>query len=119
MRFSFSDLKQRRALALVAIIATLVVVVLVSVAVMSSPGTADNGERPVRTPAPEWASADRLVLPDHGEPDGIPFVPFRPRRERWSRQEIAEYWLDPQEIGVDVLDQRVENYMRELLREVP
>lgn len=119
MRFSFHKLKQKRVAVLVAVIATLVVVVLVSVAVMSGPRPTDNEERPVRSPAPEWANADRLVLPDHGEPEGIPFVPFRPRRERWSEQEIAEYWLDPQEIGVDVLDQRVENYVRELLREVP
>ncbi len=118
MRSSFSELKHRGALVPAAIIVTLVAVA-VSTAVISRRGPADNGERPVDTTAPEWASPDRLVLPDHGEPDGIPFVPFRPRRERWTEQEIAEYWFDPQEIGVDVLDERVERSIRELLRGVP
>lgn len=100
-------------------VATLLLLALISAAVLSRPRSSDNQGESVRAPGPEWANADRLVVPDYGETGVPPFVPFRPRRETWSEQEIGEYWLDPQEIGLEVLDERVESYIRELLREVP
>lgn len=68
----------------------------------------------------EWATRDRLVLPeDFGGSDELEWVPHRPRREAWTSEQIAEYWLDPDEIGREVLDEQVEEHIRALLQEVP
>jgi len=94
--------------------------VLIAVAVIVPRGTADTvavDPPPLRS---EWVTADRLVLPeDYASGGELEWVPHRPRREVWTDEQIAEYWLDPSEIGLDVLDEQVENEMRDLLREVP
>jgi hypothetical protein len=95
------------------------VAVLVVVAVMLPRRSADTVEE---TPPParyEWATVERLVLPDDfAVVERFERVPYRPRRERWTDRQLDEYWLDPQEIGLEVLDERVEEQMRRLFEEV-
>lgn len=98
----------------------LAVAIVVVVAVMSRAGSADTEGRAAPVTAPAWATADRLVLPDQFDSVGeLRFVPYRARRETWNDEEIAEYWLDPKDIGLEVLDARVEEYIRHLLDAVP
>ena len=97
-----------------------VLVLVAVVAVMLPRESADTVDEPPVPLRYEWATADRLVLPDdYGEPVAPEWVAYRPRRESWTDEQIAEYWLDPHEIGLEVLDARVEEHVRMLLREVP
>jgi hypothetical protein len=96
------------------------IAVIVVLAVMSPRRSADTV---TETPPPagyEWVTAERLVVPrDFAQPDELDWVPYRPRREAWTDEQIAEYWLDPEAIGLDVLDEEVEEHIRSLFREVP
>ena len=68
----------------------------------------------------EWATAERLVLPRVSwSADEDRWEPSTPRRERWSHEEIGRYWVDPAQIGFELLDRRVEERIRRLLEEVP
>ncbi len=102
--------------------ATLVVsaiAVLVVVAVMLPSGNADTIDSGVRG-VPDWVTPERLIVPDEGaELRQLQWVPHRPRREIWSDDDAAEYWLDPAQIGLDVLEEQVEAYIRRLFEEVP
>ncbi|MFP4114212.1 MAG: hypothetical protein ACOC2Y_08170 [Spirochaetota bacterium] len=103
-----------------AVVVLSLIAVVIVVAVMSPRRSADTQDE---TPPPmrsEWVTVDRLVIPrDFARADELDWVPYRPRREVWTDEQIAEYWLDPREIGLDVLDAEVEEHIRELLREVP
>lgn len=101
------------------LVLAMLVLAVVLASVQSTPDSTENEE--VREqPGFEWADADRLAIPDEAsEPGTIDWVLSRPRREVWGAEEISEYWLDPAEIGRQLLDEQVEREIRELLREVP
>ncbi|MFW6293956.1 MAG: hypothetical protein ACOC7V_16775 [Spirochaetota bacterium] len=106
-------------LALAVLVLSLVAVLIV-VAVMLPGRSADTVDVPAPALRYEWATVDRLVLPDDFESLGeLEWVPYRPRREVWTDEQIAEHWLDPAAIGLDVLDEQVEAHVRNLLEEVP
>ena len=94
--------------------------VLIVVAVMLPGRSADTLDEPPPPEAEGWATFDRLVLPDDFADAGeLEWTPYRPRREAWTDEQLDEYWLDPEAIGLDVLDRRVEEQMRRLFEEVP
>ena len=67
-----------------------------------------------------WITPERLIVPDESaSARQMQWVPHRPRRERWTDADVLEHWLDPAEIGLEVLDERVETYIRRLCEEVP
>lgn len=66
----------------------------------------------------DWIDADELVVPDELRLNPS-WVPYRARRERWDDAEAAQHWIDPQEIGVDVLADQVETRVLEILEDVP
>lgn len=93
--------------------------VLVIVAVMLPGRTTDTLEEPAPVRF-EWATVDRLVLPDDfSGVDELEPVYRRPRREAWTAEQLDEFWLEPEAIGLDVLDETVEREMRLLFEEVP
>ena len=101
-------------------VAFLAVAAVVVAAVMSCTASADTQSRVAPVAAPAWATHDRLVLPEHFDSIGeLRFVPHRARRETWSDEDISEHWLDPRDIGLEVLDARVEEYIRNLLGAIP
>ena len=113
--FQFSGLQY--VLGVLGLSAVAVLIVLAVMVPRRSADTVDVSPPPLRY---EWATTDRLVLPDGFARAGeLEWVAFRPRREAWSEDQLAEYWLDPATIGIEVLDERVEEYIRSLLREVP
>ena len=106
-------------LASIAVVLVLVSVLL-GVLVNSARQPADTQSEAPPPLRYEWATADRLVLPeDFAGSDELEWVPRRPRREVWTDDQIADYWLDPDEIGREVLDDQVEEHIRALLQEVP
>jgi len=114
-RFEFSGLHVA-----LATLALALVGVLIAVAVIVPGEPADTVVVGPPTLRSEWVTADRLVLPDDFASGGeLEWVPHRPRREVWTDEQIGEYWLDPSEIGLDVLDEQVENEIRDLLQGVP
>ncbi len=104
----------------VATIAISLLAVVVILAVMLPGRTADTLDEPPPPDREGWATIDRLVLPDDFADAGeLEWTPYRPRREAWTDEQLDEYWLDPEAIGLDVLDRRVEEQMRRLFEEVP
>ena len=100
--------------------AVVAVTSLVMIAVLLRSDSVDGDGSEPYEPGFDWAKPERLVLPDTAEQfRALRFVPYRPRREIWTAGDIAEYWLDPRTIGLEVLDTRVEEHIRRLLEEVP
>ena len=67
-----------------------------------------------------WATADELSVPDELRRGVEPsWYPSRAIEGGWSDTEVAEYWFDPAAIGIDVLDEEVENRMEALFSNVP
>ena len=47
---------------------------------------------------------DDFLLPQASAVDtDLPYVPFRPRLEKWSAEMAGKYWIPPRDIAIDVL----------------
>ena len=96
----------------------------IAVIVMIASRPTDTENRADASAAPDGPaqviSADDLLVENElvrgTEPE---WVPYRPRRDVWSDSDIDEHWIDPAEIGVDVLGTQVEETIRDLLEDVP
>jgi hypothetical protein len=102
-------------------LALAVLILLILIAVMLSGENAENEiEDGVHTIRYEWITPDRLVAPDDfSSVPQLEWVPYRPRKDRWTAEDIDEHWYDPAEIGLDVLKERIEADVHSLLEEVP
>ena len=79
--------------------------------------TVENPARPGRF---DWIDATDLVVEDElARGTEIRWVPFLPRRERWTESEAQEHWIDPRQIGIDVLEAQVSEDIRLMLEVVP
>ena len=101
-----------------------VVAFAVTVAVMSGRRSSDNvaGTNEVSVPAGrfDWIGVDDFVIEDELARGTEPrWIPFRPRRERWTETDVEEHWIDPREIGIEVLETRVNESIRQRLEDVP
>ncbi len=47
------------------------------------------------------------------------WYPYRPRYERWSEEQASEFWIQPGEVGVKILESRNEEIVEELFENVP
>lgn len=120
MRLSLGRFEIELTHVLLAVGALSVLAVAIVLAVMLPGRSADTQKVEPPPLRYEWVTADRLVLPDDfSGSDELSWVPYRPRRERWTQEQINEYWLDPTDIGLDVLDAKVEKHVQSLLEEVP
>lgn len=100
-------------------LAVLILVVLIAV-MLSRESAEDKGEGGVQTIRYEWITPDRLVAPDdYSTAPQLEWVPYRPRKDRWTSEDVEEHWYDPTEIGIDVLKERIEADVYSLLKEVP
>jgi len=98
-----------------------VLAVLLLVSLRSGQEQADNdGEASSRPGQYGWITADSLVFPNELRSGTDPsWVPSRPAREAWSNEDVEEYWYDPQTIGIEVLSEKVERQISEMLEDVP
>ena len=65
-------------------------------------------------------TADDFLVPQPPPADmSISYVPFRPRREKWSEEVAGKYWIPPREIAIDVLTSINDRNMKRLLQDVP
>ena len=120
MRLRIGPLEITPIRVVIATIAISLLAVLIIVAVMLPGRSADTLDEPPPPDREGWATIDRLVLPDDFADAGeLEWTPYRPRRQTWTDEQLDEYWLDPEAIGLDVLDRRVEEQMRSLFEEVP
>ena len=68
----------------------------------------------------DWVAPDLLYVPDELSSGMEPsWSSYRERREVWSADEVAEHWIDPLEIGVDLLEETVDEEIRKLLEAFP
>ena len=109
----------------VAVVGALAVVaVLITAAVMVAGRSVDSSSETVEIPVAagrfEWIDADDLVVEDElARGTEIRWIPFRPRRERWTKLDAEEHWIDPRQIGIDVLEAQVNENIRLMLEEIP
>ena len=47
------------------------------------------------------------------------WYPYRPRMEQWTQEMASQFWVDPKEIGADLLAEENTEMIRDLFREVP
>ncbi len=45
--------------------------------------------------------------------------PYREKKTQWSTGDVMEFWIDPREIGIDILEQRNRETLERMFREVP
>ena len=122
LRLGSREIHIRIILALVGALA--VVAVLITLAVMVGGRSVDNVSETVEMPVVaerfDWIDADELVVEDElARGTTIRWMPFRPRRERWTESDVEEHWIDPREIGIDVLETQVNDNIRLMLEDVP
>lgn len=122
LRLGSREIHIRIILALVGALA--VVAVLITLAVMVGGRSVDNVSETVEMPVVaerfDWIDADELVVEDElARGTEIRWIPFRPRRERWTESDVEEHWIDPREIGIDVLETQVNDNIRLMLEDVP
>ncbi|MFP4376660.1 MAG: hypothetical protein ACLFP4_06410 [Spirochaetales bacterium] len=100
-------------------LAVLILTVMIAVLLSRQPAE-DMSEGGARTIRYEWITPDRLVAPDdYADTPQLDWVPYRPRKERWTSDDVDEHWYDPTEIGIEVLKERIEADVRSILEEVP
>jgi hypothetical protein len=103
-------------LAALAVIITLVVML---------PGrirTREEREEAVRTREMEAMEIDLTELKIPEEYRAIlksQWYPYRPRMEQWTQEMAGQFWVDPKEIGADLLAEENAELMRDLFEEVP
>ncbi len=100
------------------------VAVLITVAVMIGGRPVDSNSETVEVPVVagrfDWIDAADLVVEDElARGTEIGWIPFRPRRERWTESDGEEHWIDSREIGIDVLETQVNDAIRLMLEAVP
>jgi hypothetical protein len=92
------------------------IAVIIVLAVMLPGRNADTGSmEPVEEAEHPWATADRLVVPEDFSRLEFEWVPYRGRRSVWTPEQVGEYWYDPNEIGLEILGERLEAEIRSLL----
>ena len=47
------------------------------------------------------------------------WYPYRPRMEQWTPETARQFWVDPKEIGADLLAEENAELIRSLLEEAP
>ncbi len=104
--------------------AVAVVAVLITATVMVAGRSVDSSSETVEIPVVagrfEWIDAEDLVVEDElVRGTEIRWIPFRPRRERWTESDVEEHWIDPRRIGIDVLEAQVNENIRLILENVP
>ena len=63
---------------------------------------------------------DDFLLPSFAAPaQELRYVPFRPRRARWSAEEVARYWVAPRQIATDLAAAGNERAIQQLFQDVP
>jgi hypothetical protein len=101
-----------------------VVAVAITVAVIIGGRSVDSRDEIVESPPVtgrfDWIDVTNLVVEDElARGTDIRWVPFRPRRERWTESDAQEHWIDPRQIGIDVLEAQVNEDIRSMLEDVP
>ena len=94
----------------------------ITLAVMLPGRNADTSSRtePADEPAAAWVTTGHLVVENELERGTSPhWVPFREMKDSWTNEDAALHWLDPRQIGVDVLEEEVTTSIRRMLEEVP
>lgn len=63
---------------------------------------------------------DRLMIPDERETAiGAGWVPSRSPAGSWTAKDIAPYWTDPVELGIEILSRRNRDLIRSVLEGQP
>ena len=98
--------------------------VVTTVAVMAGRRSADTDGSvdEVSIPADQfdWIGVDDLITEDELARGTEPrWIRFRPLREHWTESDVEEHWIDPREIGIDVLENRVNESIHQRLEDVP
>ncbi len=63
---------------------------------------------------------DDFLLPSFEAPAQEPrYVPFRPRRQRWTAEEAAKYWVPPRQIATDLVQAENDRAIQRLFQDVP
>ena len=101
-----------------------IVAVAITVAVMLPRRLVDTDNRvPEAMDLParyDWIDVSDLVVEDElVRGTELRWIPFRARRERWSEADAAEHWIDPRDIGVEVLEAEVDESIRRMLEDAP
>ena len=102
---------------LLGVAALALVAVLITVAVGLS-------RRPEMEPAPAAKPAAPLKFSDFMIEDPVPLdTPdwqlARPPREKWEREEIMEFWIDPVELGIEQLGGENDRMVADFFESVP
>ena len=98
----------------------LAVLILVSVMLGRSPDSSSDEVTSSVITRFDWIEADDLVFEDElARGTEIRWIPFRPRRDQWSELDAEEHWIDPRQIGIEVLEGRIHELIRLALEEVP
>lgn len=61
-----------------------------------------------------------FVLPEAPGPVKLPdYYSFRPRIQRWSREQADKFWVSPRQVAIDLIGAVNDRNMEELFRNVP
>jgi hypothetical protein len=116
---------QKRRLVLLTAAAVLAILLLIFIFTKLPSGTGTGGKTGIQAPVPVPTEArpgiippEDLFLPD--EPDFIPGVmPERERRETWTADDAAPFWVDPLKNGEQQWRDRIEETIDKIMESIP
>lgn len=117
MQFELGPLTIRPLHIVLAALGISLLLVLVIIAMNPRAESTDTLDVPLGAELHPWATADRLVVPEDFSLLELQWVPYRGRRSEWTPEQVAEYWNDPRQIGLEVLERRLEAEIRSLLED--
>jgi hypothetical protein len=75
---------------------------------------------PALTPEDLALAPEDFFLPDLRAPkQSFPYVPYRPRVQRWNAQMVRAYWIEPRQIAIDIIASINDQAMQRLFEKVP
>jgi len=68
----------------------------------------------------EDISEDRFLLENQlKNVYSVEYIPFRTQKTKWTEEQVAQYWQDAREAGVEVLQEKNTQLIKKLLSDVP
>lgn len=109
--------KELRIITVVVAVATIVAVTIT--VVRESPKTRESIPTEISTSKKfDLLISDMIIPEDYTEEPSSRWYLSRPPLRKWSEEQIARYWIDPRQIGIEILEKENDRLIEEMFEDV-
>ncbi|MEW5816866.1 MAG: hypothetical protein AB1798_15905, partial [Spirochaetota bacterium] len=84
------------------------------------PKTEPSEQQVLKTaPGKKIDSTDLKIPAEYSQIWEKKWYPFRGKMEKWSWEEVEKYWIDPIEIGINIVSEENDRLIKEIFGKVP